>query len=67
MYRVYLHEFCKVVTSEVLCAVGDSAVYLHEFCKVVTSESRNEYYLPRCTYMDFVRLLDQAPTPQAKV
>ena len=37
MYRVYLHEFCKVVTSVGCTAGNGSEVYLHEFCKVVTS------------------------------
>ena len=37
MYRVYLHEFCKVVTSEGGDNTGGGGVYLHEFCKVVTS------------------------------
>ena len=38
MYRVYLHEFCKVVTSGDNQGGGNNKVYLHEFCKVVTSD-----------------------------
>ena len=40
-HRVYLHEFCKVVTSGSSGSKLDGVVYLHEFCKVVTSESHH--------------------------
>ena len=43
MYRVYLHEFCKVVTSEYRMVAHEVEVYLHEFCKVVTSVTYNKY------------------------
>ena len=39
---VYLHEFCKVVTSGRLKVDDSILVYLHEFCKVVTSETPGE-------------------------
>ena len=39
MYRMYLHEFCKVVTSVSVKELAEVMVYLHEFCKVVRSES----------------------------
>ena len=50
MYRVYLHEFCKVVTSAQLSWTTEEEVYLHEFCKVVTSDvwftvKQDEMYL----------------------
>ena len=45
MYRVYLHEFCKVVTSELLRELDADGVYLHEFCKVVTSVNSVTQYL----------------------
>ena len=34
---MYLHGFCKVVTSVVAVGEPGAAMYLHGFCKVVTS------------------------------
>ena len=57
MCRVYLHEFCKVVTSGVLelhtregCTYMDFVGLLHP----VATAKQNGIW---CTYMDFVGLL----------
>ena len=38
---LYMHRFCKVVTSGQIYFPADSGLYMHRFCKVVTSYKPN--------------------------
>ena len=37
---MYMHRFCKVVTSGSSMSLSQGTMYMHRFCKVVTSEAQ---------------------------
>ncbi len=51
-WKMYMHRFCKVVTSVVSVCSRTVSMYMHRFCKVVTSDElddlvRLEMYMHR--------------------
>ena len=42
---MYMHRFCKVVTSGLTIEQVSPRMYMHRFCKVVTSERKRLEYI----------------------